>query len=269
MAERKRRSSWLGSRSPRTWGVAACGSRSVRERSGCRPHRRGAALERVQVKRVASDGLTIVVRCYSPSLTTGDMMAVHRYTRETIDWLAVYDTTTDRCFHPGGRTGSGGARSISTWSHRATTDRRTSASPMTMRNYLQPKLTAEPRGGVVVMGARGLCKARVGVRFPSPPCGNAACESRKGGPQRVPVVEKRRMNGPSPSAAPRPLRYSPGEPASLPLPQVKTGSSARGLWRLDRDSRGGVAQDRGQRPRASEGRQSERPARSVSPGVAG
>ena len=72
---------------------------------------RGTALERVQVKHVASDGLTIVVRCYSQSLTNGRVIAVHRYTSETIDWLAVYDTTTDRCFYiPAAELGGGRSR---------------------------------------------------------------------------------------------------------------------------------------------------------------
>ena len=60
---------------------------------------RGRSLERVQVKHVASDGVTIDVRCYSQSLTSGKVMAVKRYTAATIDWLAVYDSTTDRCFY--------------------------------------------------------------------------------------------------------------------------------------------------------------------------
>ena len=72
---------------------------------------RGAELERVQVKYVASDGLTIDVRCYSQSLTAGRVIAVKRYTSETIDWMAVYDATTDRCFYvPASELGEGRTR---------------------------------------------------------------------------------------------------------------------------------------------------------------
>ncbi|MGH2945347.1 MAG: group I intron-associated PD-(D/E)XK endonuclease [Solirubrobacteraceae bacterium] len=69
---------------------------------------RGRSLERVQVKHVAPDGITIEVRCYSQSLTAGRVMAVKHYTAETIDWLAVYDSTTDRCFYvPASELGEG------------------------------------------------------------------------------------------------------------------------------------------------------------------
>jgi hypothetical protein len=74
---------------------------------------RARTIERVQVKHVASDGVTIEVRCYSQSLTAGRVMAVKRYTPDTIDWLAVYDASTDRCFYIPAAELGGGRSSIS------------------------------------------------------------------------------------------------------------------------------------------------------------
>ena len=56
-------------------------------------------LERVQVKYASSDGNVIPVRARSASLTNGKVKAIKRYTKRMIDWLAVYDATTDRCFY--------------------------------------------------------------------------------------------------------------------------------------------------------------------------
>lgn len=61
----------------------------------CREER----LERVQCKYTTSDGVVITVRCRSHSLTNGRIRAVKRYTAAMIDWLAVYDMTTDRCYY--------------------------------------------------------------------------------------------------------------------------------------------------------------------------
>ena len=60
---------------------------------------RGGSLERVQVKYVASDGHVIEVRCRSPSLTNGKVKVTKLYTAATIDWIAVYDATTSRCYY--------------------------------------------------------------------------------------------------------------------------------------------------------------------------
>jgi PD-(D/E)XK endonuclease len=55
-------------------------------------------LHRVQVKYTQSDGSTICVRCRSHSLTNGKVRRIKRYTAETIDWIAVYDRSSDRCY---------------------------------------------------------------------------------------------------------------------------------------------------------------------------
>lgn len=56
-------------------------------------------LERVQIKHARSDGAVINVRCQSHSLTNGKIRRTKHYTAETIDLLAVYDATSDRCYY--------------------------------------------------------------------------------------------------------------------------------------------------------------------------
>jgi Holliday junction resolvase-like predicted endonuclease len=69
---------------------------------------RGDTLERVQVKYARSNGEVIAVKCYSHSLTNGRIRQTKRYTAATIEWLAVYDATTGRCFYiPAADLGSG------------------------------------------------------------------------------------------------------------------------------------------------------------------
>jgi PD-(D/E)XK endonuclease len=60
---------------------------------------RNRQLERVQVKYAESDGKCVQVKCFSASLTNGHVRRVKRYTAETVDWIAVYDRGTDRCFY--------------------------------------------------------------------------------------------------------------------------------------------------------------------------
>jgi hypothetical protein len=69
---------------------------------------RGRKLERLQVKYTRSDGKVVQVRCRSHSLTNGKVKATKLYTAETIDWIAVYDATTDRCYYlPAAELGQG------------------------------------------------------------------------------------------------------------------------------------------------------------------
>ena len=60
---------------------------------------RDEKLERVQCKYTKSNGTFIHVQCRSHSLTNGKIKATKHYTDETIDWLAVYDATTERCYY--------------------------------------------------------------------------------------------------------------------------------------------------------------------------
>lgn len=60
---------------------------------------RDGRFERVQVKHTTSDGAVIEVRCYSQSLTNGQVRATKHYTAESVDWIAVYDATTSECYY--------------------------------------------------------------------------------------------------------------------------------------------------------------------------
>jgi hypothetical protein len=53
----------------------------------------------VQVKYTRSDGHVIRVRPQSLSLTKGKVMQIKRYTAAMIEWLAVYDATSDCCYY--------------------------------------------------------------------------------------------------------------------------------------------------------------------------
>jgi hypothetical protein len=69
---------------------------------------RGLALERMQVKYTHSNGEVMVVRCNSHSLTNGKIRATKLYTPEMIDWLAIYDASSDRCYYiPAAELGEG------------------------------------------------------------------------------------------------------------------------------------------------------------------
>lgn len=56
-------------------------------------------LHRVQVKYTRSDGRVIVIRCRSHSLTNGKVRVTKLYTASMVDWIAVYDCTTERCYY--------------------------------------------------------------------------------------------------------------------------------------------------------------------------
>lgn len=56
-------------------------------------------LHRVQVKYTESDGRVINVRCRSHSLTNGKVRRTKCYTAKTVDWIAAYDRTSDRCYY--------------------------------------------------------------------------------------------------------------------------------------------------------------------------
>lgn len=64
---------------------------------------RHGKLERVQCKFEQSNGEYVEVRCRS-----ANGRSVHKYTEDEVDWIAVYDQTTDRCYYiPGAMLGSG------------------------------------------------------------------------------------------------------------------------------------------------------------------
>ena len=69
---------------------------------------RDEKLERVQCKYTRSNGVFVHVQCCSHSLTKGKIKTTKHYTAATIDWLAVYDATTERCYYiPAAELGTG------------------------------------------------------------------------------------------------------------------------------------------------------------------
>jgi len=56
-------------------------------------------IHRVQVKHAISHGSVVPVRCLSNSLTNGKVRKRKRYTARTIDWIAVWDATTNDCYY--------------------------------------------------------------------------------------------------------------------------------------------------------------------------
>ena len=87
-------------------------------------------LERVQVKHATSDSSVIAVKCYSHSLTNGRVRQTERYTQASIEWLAVYDATSDRCFYiPASELVPAGASSTYGWNTLGTVSDEESDSP--------------------------------------------------------------------------------------------------------------------------------------------
>jgi hypothetical protein len=56
-------------------------------------------LERVQVKYACPKDDVLPVRCLSHSLTNGRVRQTKQYTAATIDWIAVYEPSGDRCYY--------------------------------------------------------------------------------------------------------------------------------------------------------------------------
>ena len=56
-------------------------------------------LHRVQVKFTRSDGQVVRVGCRSHSITKGRVRRTKHYTVTMVDWIAVYDLTTDCCYY--------------------------------------------------------------------------------------------------------------------------------------------------------------------------
>lgn len=59
---------------------------------------RAGTLERVQCKFTRSDGEVVIVKAASTSAWNRRVRGTKRYTANDIEWLAVYDATTDRCY---------------------------------------------------------------------------------------------------------------------------------------------------------------------------
>ena len=61
---------------------------------------REGRLERVQVKYAdRKENGSVQVQCYSQTVIGGKVRSVTPYTADTIDWLALYEATDDRCYY--------------------------------------------------------------------------------------------------------------------------------------------------------------------------
>lgn len=100
-------------------------------------------LHRVQVKFTRSDGDVVHVRCQSHSLTKGKVRQIKHYTAAMVDWIAVYDSTSDRCYYcPSRVLGDGRSHLIL----RLTPARNGQQLGIRdARDYLEPDLATDPR----------------------------------------------------------------------------------------------------------------------------
>jgi hypothetical protein len=90
----------------------------------------------VQVKYTESDGKVVAVRCYSVSLTNGKVKQKKHYTAATIDCIAVYDKTTDRCYYVSASALGEGRSLVSLRVAPAANNQRVGVHPA--ENYLHP-----------------------------------------------------------------------------------------------------------------------------------
>jgi hypothetical protein len=111
-------------------------------------------LHRVQVKYTESDGEVIVVRCRSHSLTGGRVRQTKLYTAETIDWIAIYDRTSDHSYYlPASELGTG--RSI-LHLRLAPTRNGQRIGVRDADDYLDPDFSRDPKDGASGTRTRGL-----------------------------------------------------------------------------------------------------------------
>jgi hypothetical protein len=100
-------------------------------------------LHRVQVKYTRSDGQVVVIRCRSHSLTNGKVRATKLYTSAMVDWIAVYDSTTECCFYlPSWELGKAGRNLLHLRLKPARNNQRTGIREANA--YLDPDLSRDP-----------------------------------------------------------------------------------------------------------------------------
>ena len=100
-------------------------------------------LHRVQVKFTQSDGRIVGVNCRSFSLTNGKVRQVKHYTAAMIDWIAVYDLTSDRCYYLPSRVLGEGRSRLTLRLTPARNGQRLGIRDA--RDYLDPDFATDPR----------------------------------------------------------------------------------------------------------------------------
>ncbi len=122
-------------------------------------------LHRVQVKYTESDEEVIAVRCMSHSLTNGKIRQTKHYTAELVDWIAVYDRTSERCYYvPASELGSGRS-----YLHLRLAPARNGQRIGIRKacDYVDPNFVRDPRGGVEPAGLEPAASAVQGRRSSS------------------------------------------------------------------------------------------------------
>jgi PD-(D/E)XK endonuclease len=100
-------------------------------------------LHRVQVKYAMSDGRVVIVRCRSHSLTKGKIRRTKVYTATMVDWIAVFDATTERCYYvPSWMLGAEGLSDLRLRLTPARNGQSLRIRPA--ENYLDPDLSRDP-----------------------------------------------------------------------------------------------------------------------------
>ena len=100
-------------------------------------------LHRVQVKYTKSNRQIICVRCRSHSLTNGRVRQTKLYTSAMIDWIVVYDATSDRCYYcPSHLMGVTGRNTLSL--RLVPTRNGQMIGIRTAEDYLEPDLDTDP-----------------------------------------------------------------------------------------------------------------------------
>lgn len=108
-------------------------------------------LHRVQVKHTRSDGQVVLVSCRSHSLTNGRVRATKRYTAEMVDWIAVYDCTSERCFYcPSRELGPAGRATLTLRLQPARNGQRIGIR--NAEDYVDPDFSTDPGGEVEPAG---------------------------------------------------------------------------------------------------------------------
>ena len=129
---------------------------------------REGILERVQVKHASIDETgSLVVKCRSHSLTNGKVRTVKHYTSKTIDWIAIWDRTTDRCFYvPATELGAG----------------KVDAAPEAVSGAKRPTGAHPKRGGLLRPASSSCGSGASGIRTRDLPDANRTLSQLSYGP---------------------------------------------------------------------------------------
>lgn len=104
----------------------------------------------MQVKYTRSDGRIVLVSCRSHSLTNGKVRVTKLYTAEMVDWIAVYDRTSERCFYCSSSELGAGRATLTLRLQPARDGQR--IGTRNAEDYAEPDFGRDPSGGVEPAG---------------------------------------------------------------------------------------------------------------------